>query len=205
MEPDAIPRRTALVAVLGMIGWAGVVTVFPGRDVYVPLALYAAVLSAVVIALDPRRRSWFSVTPRALFVGVAGALVMIVGSYVAFALAARGFAFVGGDVRADYARTGIAHNWSVLPMLLIVIVAEELVWRGAVFDRARPWSSGALSVALYTATQIGMGSWVVVALALVCGALWTLERAYTKSLVAPIVTHAIWNVTVLVAAPIVDS
>ncbi len=196
-------RRTTIVAVLGMIGWAAVAAAFPGREVYVPLALYSGALSLVLLALD-RRPGRFRITPRALAIGVVGAAVMIAGSYAAFAAASSVFPFVTADVHADYVRTGIAHNWSVVPLLFVVIAAEEIIWREVLFDPERPLKSGLISVALYTATQIALGSWVVLALAFVCGALWTLERAYAKGLVAPIVTHAIWNITVLVAWPMTE-
>ena len=191
-----------VVTAVGLLGWAVVVGTFKGPNVYVPLAIYAGIFAAVLIALEPRRYA-VRPDPRALVVGVAGAMVMIAGSYGSFALASSLFPSVHADVAADYATTNIGHNWAVLPMLVVVIVAEEVVWREALFDPARPWRSGSVSVALYVAVQIGFGSWVVFALAAVCGVLWTLQRAYTKSLVAPVLTHAIWNVTVLVAAPLV--
>lgn len=192
-----------LVTAAGLAGWAVVVATFKGPGVYTPLAIYAGLFAALLVALDRERLATFRPDARAVAIGIAGALVMIAGSYGSFALASSLFPAVHADVAVDYATTNIGGNWAVVPLLVVVIVAEEVIWREALFDPAHPIRSGAISVALYVAVQIGFGSWVVFALAAVCGVLWTIERAYTKSLVAPILTHGIWNLTVLVAFPLI--
>jgi membrane protease YdiL (CAAX protease family) len=90
--------------------------------------------------------------------------------------------------------------------LLIIVAAEDLVWRGLAFESFRSRFGarlgGALAVLLYALGQLGTGSWLVVALALVCGTVWTVERALLKSLAAPVLTHAVWSAWVIALHPL---
>lgn len=199
------PRRSVVVAAaLGTVGWALVVGAVPPASIYAPLALYAAALTLIVGFLDRERLVPLLVpTPRALMFGVAGGVAMIIGTHLAFDAASALVPTIFERVQEDYATTDIAGNWRVVPMLLVVIVAEEVVWRGALLDTDRSTKWMIASVATYTFAQIGFGSWVVVVLAIVCGVVWSVERYLAKSIVAPLVTHAIWNVAVLVADPVI--
>ena len=42
----------------------------------------------------------------------------------------------------------------------------------------------------------------LLALAAVCGAFWTVERLLSRSLFAPVLTHALWGALVLGALPL---
>ena len=93
-----------------------------------------------------------------------------------------------------------------LPWVLAIIVAEELLWRGALLEtfarRVSPPAAMALSVATYCVAQAGTGSWIVTLLALVCGTLWTLQRRLTRSLLSPLIAHLIWTPTVILLLPV---
>jgi membrane protease YdiL (CAAX protease family) len=86
-------------------------------------------------------------------------------------------------------------------------MAEELLWRGALLEalerRTSRLAAFAISVGSYALAQLGSGSWIVFALALVCGALWTLERLLTRSLLASAISHLIWTQTVILLHPVV--
>jgi membrane protease YdiL (CAAX protease family) len=59
-----------------------------------------------------------------------------------------------------------------------------------------------LSVASYAAAQLGSGSWIVMLLAIVCGTIWTLQRHFTRSLLAPLLAHLIWTPVVILLHPV---
>ncbi len=92
---------------------------------------------------------------------------------------------------------------------MVVVVAEEVLWRGAFIgagSRLVPRRVAAiLSVVTYAAVQLGTGSWVVVLAALVCGAFWSTERLVTGSLVASLVSHAIWTFAIIHFYPVTAS
>jgi membrane protease YdiL (CAAX protease family) len=197
-------RRGLLAAAL--LGWGAVLTRFGSPDLYALLAGYAGALTIVLLGIDPDTRALFRVDRRGLLVGVAGAGLMIVGTHLAFAVVSALEPRVSDAVQANYATTGIAGNWTVVPLMLVVVLAEEVLWRGSLIEALRgvvsPPAGAAISIASYALVQLASGSWVVVALAAVCGALWTLERLWTRSLVPPLITHAAWSLTVLVVAPV---
>lgn len=78
---------------------------------------------------------------------------------------------------------------------LVILTAEELLWRGAWIEALSSHfgrgAAGALSVLIYALTQLSSGSLILCLLAACCGAVWTVERHYSKSLFAPLLSHAI--------------
>lgn len=83
------------------------------------------------------------------------------------------------------------------PVLLGVVVAEELVFRGAVTtwlaQRHRPASSLALSTLLYVLPMLASGSWLLCVLGLSLGAVWTWTRQQSQGLTLPLVSHAVFS------------
>jgi membrane protease YdiL (CAAX protease family) len=100
---------------------------------------------------------------------------------------------------------------SALPAIVLVIVAEELLWRGLFFDgvplgalpvpraTALAFAVGALA---YGAGQLGPGEPVLAAVALFMGLLWAVEAVLTGALVASLVSHATWTLWVFGVAPL---
>ena len=92
------------------------------------------------------------------------------------------------------------------PLLLFVVAIEEVVWRGLAIDTISR-SSGArnavvLSALLYVLPQIAMRSFVLMAVALVCGLVWGALRVRCAGLTAPLTAHAVWDLLVFVLYPI---
>src|SRR5690606_14250563 len=109
-------------------------------------------------------------------------------------------------VAALYTAAHQATLAEALPWVLAIILAEEVLWRGAllyVLERRVPPALAMLaSVLSYAAAQLGTGSWIVMALALACGTLWTLQRHLTRSLLSPLIAHLIWTPTVILFYPV---
>jgi membrane protease YdiL (CAAX protease family) len=55
---------------------------------------------------------------------------------------------------------------------------------------------------LYALPQAGSGSWLLMAVALGCGALWTLQREWTHGLLVPTITHLGWSLCLFVLVPL---
>jgi membrane protease YdiL (CAAX protease family) len=94
-----------------------------------------------------------------------------------------------------------------LPWVIVIVFAEEFLFRSALFEGlARRYPvvlAGALTVAAFAAAQMGTGSVIVVLMALVCGAIWTTERQLCRSLLAPLISHLIWTPVVILLRPVV--
>ena len=83
-------------------------------------------------------------------------------------------------------------------VLVLVGCAEELFWRGFVQDRA----GFAVALAAYVAVHLWERKAVLVLAAVVGGAYWGGMFAWRESLVGPLVSHALWDLSVIVWFPL---
>jgi membrane protease YdiL (CAAX protease family) len=91
-----------------------------------------------------------------------------------------------------------------LPMsavLLVVGPCEELFWRGLVQARA----GFAVALAGYAAVHLWERKAALVLAAVVGGAFWGALFSWRGTLVAPIVSHALWDLAVVIWRPLVPS
>jgi membrane protease YdiL (CAAX protease family) len=131
---------------------------------------------------------------------------MTVLTYVAYAVAIRVWPGMAPHVVELYAASRGGDPGSALVWTLIILAAEESLWRGWLL---RPLSrlvgrrgALALSLATYALAQVGSGSGILVLAALACGAIWLAERAWTGSVVAPLLSHAIWTPVIIHLVPL---
>jgi membrane protease YdiL (CAAX protease family) len=196
----------ALAVLVSMIAWAVVLLYFGRAEVFVPLAGCALGASALLFSLDHRHLiPLLSPSPRAALVGLSTGALMTALTYPAYAVGVRLVPSLAGAVEAEYTSTGVAHNLRLLPLMVVIVFAEELLWRGslvALMPRAKQHEKALVSVLLYTASQAAHGSTVVVVVAAACGTIWVLLRLLTQSLLAPLLSHLIWTVTVMVLVPV---
>lgn len=206
-DGERVSSRRLLALMIGLIvGWGLLMQRF-GGNIYAIMGPYALSVSAVIAALSSRElRRWLRPTPLALGSGVAVGLVMTLVTYPLFSLVQRAFPELGSAVGALYATAHRASITEALPWVLAIILAEELLWRGALLHvlarRVPDGAAMALSLLSYALAQFGTGSWIVMLLALVCGALWTLQRRLTHSLLSPLISHLIWTPVVILLHPV---
>lgn len=115
--------------------------------------------------------------------------------------------FAGRQVSTIYAlRDG--NSTVVLGVLLACVIGptEELFWRGFLQHRLMstrgPWTGLALTTATYTLVHLWSGNVMLTGAAGVAGTLWGLLYCWRGSLVACIVSHSLWDVTVFLLLPI---
>lgn len=91
--------------------------------------------------------------------------------------------------------------------LVMIVAAEELLWRGVVLrffvERAGAAFGILLGAAFYAAAHLGTGNPLLLAAALGCGLYWGLLAAATDDLTAPVVSHLVWDVMVMFVTPLV--
>lgn len=194
-----------------VLAWPFVLSSFGHDDVYAFMGPYGALVIALMLLLrrfesplrGPRARS----LPAGVVIGLAVGAIMTAGTYAAFAVGTKMYPPLAARVADLYVDAHTRSLGSALAWTLVLIVAEELLWRGALLGVLQRRYGATLAVGLslvtYTAAQAGTGSFIVGLAALVCGAIWTAERVYTSSSVAPLVSHAIWTVTVIHLLPVV--
>ena len=98
-----------------------------------------------------------------------------------------------------YARLG--NLWIIFMITLVNGVAEELFFRGALFAAIGEWHPVLISTVLYASATIAGGNPVLVFAALVLGTVVALQRRASGGLLAPILTHLTWSLSMLLVLP----
>jgi membrane protease YdiL (CAAX protease family) len=198
--------RLALFASL-IVGWFFLIQLFGEGNIYAIMGPYACVVSAVSWALYARAmRHWLKVSWRAIWVGVVVGVAMTAITYPVFQLGVKIAPSLDADVQALYRGARSTTLAKGLGWIVALDVAEELLFRGAWPATLRNYMSAraafTVSLITYALAQLGTGSWIVMAMALVCGALWTVQRWYTGSLLSPLIAHLIWTPVVILLYPV---
>ncbi len=194
----------ALTAIMCALALREEISVWLGTSL---AALFGIV---IVMLLAPREiqmrlrlsRTWFALS---LAMGIA----MVVATHALYALAACVLPGLAPRVFALYQNLHDPPGPdAALPVLLVVVLAEELVFRGlliALLERREFGRAAliALGTAFYVMPQLASGSWVLIGLAAVCGMLWTWQRLASGSISAPFITHVLWDSLIFVGWPLV--
>jgi membrane protease YdiL (CAAX protease family) len=194
-------QRLAVVVVALGIGLFG--TAIAARTELNPWWTNAAVavfvLAASAMLLKKQLASLFEVSWRAIGGAVLLAAAMVTATHLFFAFATGLVPGLEETVAALYRDIGAQSPGRVASVFLIaiVVVAEEMLWRGVVVElcapRLRRAPTGLVVVLLYTVPQLIGGNWVLIAAAVVAGSVFTIQRLITGGLLAPITTHVIWS------------
>jgi membrane protease YdiL (CAAX protease family) len=197
-------RVTVAFVVLGAVVLGVSLRIEPGNDLFYPATLgLAAVWTVGAFASGPihlgRTVHGEQPGPRPVLVpaayGIVLALVFAIG-----ALVVREIPWLDDQVRhvLDHADQGS------VPLLAVITavngVAEELFFRGALYAATTRYPVVVTTLA-YTAATVATGNPMLVFAALLLGALVGLERRATGGIQAPIITHVVWSVTMLVLLP----
>jgi membrane protease YdiL (CAAX protease family) len=96
--------------------------------------------------------------------------------------------------------------FAALPILVLVVVAEECVWRGLLIDALHPFYNVVTvilcSAVIYSLPHLAGRSLILFGVALVCGTIWGLLRVATGSVLVPILSHLSWNLNIFVFFPL---
>ena len=98
-----------------------------------------------------------------------------------------------------YARLG--NLWIILVITLVNGVAEELFFRGALFAAIGVRHAVLISTVLYVLATVAGGNPVLVFAAAVLGTVVALERRASGGILAPILTHITWSLSMLFVLP----
>jgi len=208
IEGSAASPRVLLIMLGLTVGWGLLMQRFGSTgNIYAVMGPFALSVLLVVVALSSSKLAiWLRPHRRGVLSGLAVGVAMTLATYPVYALLRSLVPEIEHHVAALYAAAHQTTLAAALPWVIAIIVAEELLWRGALLyvleRRVPPALAMTISVATYAAAQFGTGSWIVMLLALVCGTLWTLQRHFTRSLLSPLLAHLIWTPTVILFYPV---
>jgi membrane protease YdiL (CAAX protease family) len=198
---------TQLALALGLsLVWAVAFLVGVDRDAFYPfLGGVAVVVVATALATMSswRRPSGRGLAP-SIGVGLAVGVVTVVMTHVGFALLGGVLPGLADDVTRLQRLAGV--TLPRLGLVVLIAVAEELLWRGLLHDALRqlglrPFVAVPVSAVVYAASQMGPRSpWLLVA-GLGCGVLWGALRVRV-GLASAIAAHLVWTLAILGALPL---
>ena len=170
----------------------------------------AAVVSLVAAAFTlgrDRLRLLVSGRHRSAWWGALAGLAMAAVTHLGYAVVARLVPAVRSEVIELY---GSLHDRpgpvAALPLIVVVVVAEELVWRGVAHEwlsrRMAPAAVVVAQTALYAVPQLASHSALLPLVAIYGGLLWGAARVASRDLVAPTAMHLVWDVVLFVLIPL---
>ena len=207
--PEEFRRRrlvTAGVVLLGAVVLGLSLRIEPGSPWFYPATLgLAGVWTVGAFASGPLHLGRIARDPGAdLFVRPVLAPVLLgaalAGVFVLGSLVVREVEWLAAYVRSvlDYADQGS------LPILVVVTavngIAEELFFRGAAYA-AIPRHPVLWTSVAYVAATLATGNVMLAFAAILLGVVVGLERRASGGILAPILTHCTWSVTMLLALP----
>ena len=184
------------------LGWS--LNVEPGStSFYVASLLLAGVWTTGALASGPLHLGRVGRRPDAPRPVVAPILIglALAAVFVLAALLVREVAVLDDAVDGvlTYARQGSG------PLVLLVAVvngiAEELFFRGALYAAVPPRAAVPVTTAVYTTASMASGNLMLGVAALLLGTLVGMERRASGGVLAPILTHVTWSISMLLVLP----
>ncbi|MBU3749602.1 MAG: CPBP family intramembrane metalloprotease [Mycobacterium sp.] len=205
--PAVVLRRRVIVCIVLVAGaalMAYALTRPPGDASFYWLTISLAVVWIVgSLASGPLhlgRTTWRSTAKRPVITGAVTGL-LLGGVFLAGGLVVRNIPAVAGRITEvlEYTRSG--QLGLIVLIALVNGVAEELFFRGALYTALGRFYPVAISTALYTAATLATGNPVLAFAGLILGTVCGLQRRATGGVLAPVLTHAVWGVMMVLALP----
>jgi uncharacterized protein YbjT (DUF2867 family)/membrane protease YdiL (CAAX protease family) len=175
--------------------------------VWIGLGGIAVALGSVALVLDPAdTRHLLRPSPRLILIGLAVGCLMGAATLVLYPVLARLAPSIASDTARLYGAFRALSPAFASVVLVPVVLAEELVWRGVIqgaLERRLGARRGvALAAGVYALGQAPLGSPALVLAALACGLSWGALRSANRSLVPTLVAHLVWDIVVLLWLPL---
>lgn len=207
-EPRAVvQRRRVVVGVVVLIGAAVLVAMhskLPGDASFYWLSLVlAAVWTVGAVVAGPLHMGVLRFrgrNERPVFTGT-GVGLLLGGVFLLGGLAVQDIPPLADQVVAILAYTTEVSWRLVVLIALCNAIAEELFFRGALFSAFGRRSPLVWSTLLYIAAMMAAGNLMVGVAALILGTVCAFERRATGGVLAPVLTHLVWSLVMVLALP----
>ncbi len=150
----------------------------------------------------------FNFTSKEVALGLISAVALYGIFYLGNYLSTAWFDFAKPQIGNIYSMKDGNNPYLIGALLLLLIgPAEEIFWRGfiqrAIGVKYGDWMAFVLTTLVYTLVHIWSFNFMLIMAALVCGAFWGLLFMYNKkNIVALIISHAVWDLSVFILFPI---
>jgi uncharacterized protein len=207
-EPPAIKRRRRVVVAIVLLLGAGVLGLalrrHPGESSFYWLTLaLTAVWALGAFASGPLHLGglcWRGRNQRPVIsgtvIGLALGAVFVLGGLIA-----REIPSVSELITRVLQYTDQGSWRLTMTVALLGGIAEELFYRGALYTALGRYHPALLSTIVYVAATLASGNPMLGFAAIILGSVCALERRATGGVLAPILTHVVWTLVVLLALP----
>lgn len=174
---------------------------------WVTMGFAGATLTLMSAFLGENFKKQFLFSVKDLLIGLGSAVVLYVVFYLGDFFSSLLFDFAKEQVGNIY-QLKEGENPLFLSLLLVLLVgpAEEIFWRGYIQRtlgaKYGEWIAFIVTTLVYTLVHIWSFNFMLIMAAMVCGIFWGLLYKYNKNLVTLIISHAVWDVSVLILFPI---
>ncbi|WP_176562143.1 CPBP family intramembrane glutamic endopeptidase [Mycolicibacterium palauense] len=207
-EPRPVVRRrrvtVAVVLVLGAVLLGVSLTRSPGDPSFYWLTFALAAVWALgafvsgplhLGSIDWRGRRLRPVVSGAL-IGLALGLVFVVGGLIVREI---------DPLVEPVTRVLVFATQGSLPLVVVITlvngVAEELFFRGALYSALQDHHPALISTLLYVVTTTATGNPMLGFAAIILGTVCALERRATGGVLAPVLTHLVWGLIMVLVLP----
>jgi uncharacterized protein len=207
-EPPAMVRRRRIVVMVVLIIGAVVLSISltrrPGDSSFYWLTLaLAATWAGGALLSGPLHLGsicWRGRNQRPVITGIGVGLltgaVFVVGALIVREI----------DVLVEpVTRVLVFATQGALPLVVVITlvngVAEEMFFRGALFTALQGYRSVVVSTLLYTVATSASGNPMLGFAAIILGTVCALERRATGGVLAPVLTHLVWGLIMVLALP----
>ncbi len=207
-EPPGVVRRRRVVVAITLVIGAAVLGFslrrHPGESSFYWLIL---VLAAVWIAgglisgpLHLGGICWRGRNQRPVITGTTVGL-LLGGAFVVGGLIAREIPAVAALITRVLLFAHHGSFWLVVLITLINGVAEEIFFRGALYTALGRYHPVVISTLLYTGATLASGNPMLGFAAIILGTVCALERRASGGVLAPVLTHFVWGLIMVLALP----
>jgi hypothetical protein len=207
-EPPSVKRRRRVVVAIVLLLGAGVLGLalrrHPGESSFYWLSLALAALWAFgAFASGPLHLGGLCWRGRNQRPVVSGTVIgLLLGAvFVVGGLIAREIPAVSELITRVLQYTDQGSWRLTMAIALVGGIAEELFYRGALYTALGRYHPALVSTVVYVAATLASGNLMLGFAAIVLGTVCALERRATGGVLAPILTHFVWTLVVLLALP----
>jgi membrane protease YdiL (CAAX protease family) len=204
-SPAPVDRvRASIVVAIAIVTFAAALALRSRLDPWTTTAGAAVLAIGMAVWTLGRARlvALLTTTVTSAALAIGGGLLLVVATHVVY----DAFELAHQDVDRLYANVAGQHpQWLLAIITGIVVVSEELVWRGVAFELLKPRRrhvAHVLALLLYVVPQLLGGTWILIVAAAGLGAVFTWQRIVTRGLISPILTHAVWSIAIFVVVPL---
>lgn len=155
---------------------------------------------------DLLKKDFTQGTAQKILLGIVSAAILYGVFWIGNLLSREWFGFADEGIAGVYDFKGNAAFARIMIfMLLIIGPGEEFFWRGALqrwfSERLGGWKGFIIATLFYTAVHVFSGNIMLIVAAFVAGVFWGWMYLRYRSILANVISHTLWDISVFLLFP----